>query len=210
MGSAPVNGGPAHTTITASTFKDLDNFGIFYAGTNYGLSSVGNRFNNVGVTEGTRAIMFGNPSIYCSSIADIFDTLHGVLDLGVSNLIHNGGQSNVGVAASRSISFTKVFAPTVSQILYMETMRIPVEFPVNMADSSVTCLTAPTNPYTVTFNINGVPFATADFAAFATVATFTAAAPTTFVPGDVLEIVAPNPDDPAISYITFDLTAYTS
>ena len=210
MGSVPVNGGPAHTTITASTFKDLDNFAIYYAGTNYGLSSVGNRFKNVGVTEGTRAILFGNPSIYCSSIADVFDTLQGVTDLGVSNLVHNGSQSNVGVAASRSISFTKIFAPTVSQSLYKEAMKIPVEFPINMTDSSVTCVSPPTAPYSISFTINGVPFATADFAASGTVATFTAAAPTTFVPGDVLEIIAPNPDDPAIGYITFDLTAYTS
>jgi len=210
FGQVPVNGGPAHTTVTASSFTNIDNYAVYYAGTNYGLSSVGNRFRNAGVTDGVRAVVFGNPSIYCSSIGDVFDTLQGVSDYGVSNLVHNGGQTNVGVAASRSISFTKIFAPTAGQSLYMETMRVPVEFPVDLADSSVTCATPPTNPYTITLNINGVPFATADFAALSTVATFTAAAPTSFVPGDVLEIVAPNPDDPAITSITFDLTAYTS
>jgi hypothetical protein len=209
MGSLAVNGGPAHTTVTASSFSDIDNIAVFYDGTNFGLASTGNRFSNCGISEGTRAVVFGNPSVNCASIGDNFDVAQGVADYGVGNILHNGSQTNVGTAASRNISFTKIFAPGVSEILFYDVMSVSVEFQISLAGSSVRSLTGPAAPYTLTFRRNGTPFATADFAAAGTVATLTCAAAETFLPGDVFDVIAPNPDDPNITGITVDLTALT-
>jgi hypothetical protein len=209
FGVAPVNGGPAHTTASNSSFNDIDSMALLYQGTNYGLSSIGNNFVNCGVTEGTRAIVFGYPSINCASIGDNFDIAPSVYDYGVQNIVQNGNQNNMGTASSRNISFTKIFAPGISEILYYDVMRITVEFQINLAGGSVTAQTAPAAPYTITFRRNGTPFATADFAAAATVATLTCAAAETFIPGDVFDVIAPNPDDPNITGITVDLSAFT-
>ena len=209
LGAIPVNGGPAHTTVTASSFSDIDNIAVFYNGTNYGVSSMGNRFANCGVTESTRSIVFANPSINCASIGDNFDVAQGVADYGVGNIVHNGSQTNVGTAASRNISFTKIFAPGISEILYYDAMRVTVEFQIDLAGSSVTAQTGPAAPYTLTFRRNGNPFATADFAALGTVATLTCAAAETFSPGDVLDVIAPNPNDASITGITVDLVGFT-
>ena len=133
----------------------------------------------------------------------------GVTDYGVDNVIYNASQNNWAASSSKRVSFTKVDAPSVSESLFKNAIQVPIEFPVNLQNSSVTCLTPPTAPYTITFTKNGVPFATADFPALATTASLTAAS-TIFATGDVLEIIAPNPDDTAISYITFDLSASTN
>ena len=88
-------------------------------------------------------------------------------------------------------------------------MRVSVELQIALAGSSVTSQTGPAAPYTLTFRRNGTPFATADFATAGTVATLTCAAAETFIPGDVFDVIAPNPDDPNITGITVDLTALT-
>jgi hypothetical protein len=209
LGVSPVNGGPKFTTVSSSNFSTIDNSAVFFAGTNAGISSIGNRYKDCGATESVKSIVFSNPSINCASIGDSFDVSQGVADYGVGNVVHNGSQTNVGTAASRNISFTKIFAPAISEILYYDVMRVMVEFQINLAGSSVTAQTGPTAPYTLTFRRNGNPFATADFAALGTVATLTCAAAETFSPGDVFDVIAPNPDDASITGITVDLAAFT-
>lgn len=94
-------------------------------------------------------------------------------------------------------------------------LRIPfvrsVTFPASMTGSRGVLGTAPTNQ--ADFDLRkgnngngGVSFGTMRFAAAATTATFISAAGASFVAGNVLTVVAPNPQDPTLQDLGFILT----
>jgi hypothetical protein len=82
-----------------------------------------------------------------------------------------------------------------------------VRFPVALAGSQGVAGTA--SGATATFSIrkNGTQFATMQFAAGTSTATFTAATTTDFAAGDILTILAPNPADSTLADIGFSLAA---
>lgn len=203
----PGSNGAAFTTVAACQFINTANFALSYTGVTYGLNSIGNSFKTCGSPEGVRAVFFGYLSTNCSSISDAFDTGIGVLDFGASTVIQNSTQTNITSLSSKNINFTKIGAPTSNETLYRDLIKIPVEFPANLANSSIFCQNPPTNNFTITFKINGVAFGTALIAAAEQSASFTAASATVFAPGDLLEVQAPAGADPTIGLIAVDLVA---
>ena len=67
-------------------------------------------------------------------------------------------------------------------------------FPQNLPNSEGSAAVAATASTTFTFKKNGTSFATMNFAAAASVATFTQASDTTFVAGDVFTVDSPASD----------------
>lgn len=90
-------------------------------------------------------------------------------------------------------------------------IRFPVphkiQFSTSMSGSYATVATAPTSSAVFSLKKNGTEFATMTFGASQTSATFSAASPTTFNPGDVLTVVAPTPADSTLAGLGFGLSA---
>lgn len=89
-------------------------------------------------------------------------------------------------------------------------LRYPVpraiQFPAGMTGSRA--VAAVSSGATATFSIrkNGTQFATMQFSAGVPTATFAAASATTFDPGDVLTVIAPDPADGSLADIGFALS----
>ncbi|MDQ1610343.1 MAG: hypothetical protein QOG00_274 [Pyrinomonadaceae bacterium] len=80
-------------------------------------------------------------------------------------------------------------------------------FPAGMNSSRAKASTVATGSSVFSIKKNGVQFATMTFAVAGTVATFAATVATSFVPGDELTIVAPNPADATLANIGITLAA---
>jgi hypothetical protein len=74
-----------------------------------------------------------------------------------------------------------------------------VRFPASLPNSKGVVATSAAATATFSLKKNGTQFATMQFAASATTATFTAASDTDFAAGDVLTIVAPTPNDTSLA-----------
>lgn len=72
LGLDAVLGGPARTRITSTTFVDLDGTAIGCYGTNLGVISMGNSFDEVGAFCGVNPIIWGPGTNGCASIGDQF------------------------------------------------------------------------------------------------------------------------------------------
>jgi len=81
----------------------------------------------------------------------------------------------------------------------------PVRFQAGLPNSKGVVGTAPTATVSFSLKKNGTQFATMQFAATATTATFTAASDTDFALGDILTITAPNPADSTLSDLGLSL-----
>lgn len=97
--------------------------------------------------------------------------------------------------------------PTGASIVLRYPLPRAVRFPAGLANSQGVAGTA--SGATATFSIrkNGTQFATMQFAAGVSTATFTAATATDFAAGDVLTIIAPSPADSTLADIGFSLAA---
>ena len=114
-------------------------------------------------------------------------------------------------AATTSIPYdiggTLAGVPTGGSIILRYPLPRAVRFPASLTNSQGIVGTA--SGATATFSIrkNGTQFATMQFAAGISTATFTAATATDFAAGDVLTIIAPSPADSTLSDIGFSLAA---
>jgi hypothetical protein len=79
-----------------------------------------------------------------------------------------------------------------------------VIFPVDLADSLASADVASVGSAVLSLQKNGVEFGTCTFNVSAT-GVFAAGSETTFTPGDVLTILAPNPADSALAYVAMTL-----
>jgi hypothetical protein len=82
----------------------------------------------------------------------------------------------------------------------------PVTFPAGLGGSYGTAGTAATSTATFSIAKNGTAIGTMVFAAGATAASFTMAAATTFMAGDVLTITAPATPDPILANLAWTLS----
>lgn len=94
--------------------------------------------------------------------------------------------------------------PAAGAIVYKLVCVRDVDFPLNMVGSMSTAEVAATNLAVFSIQKNGVQFATFDYVATATSATF-AGTSTSFAVGDVLTVVAPSPQDATLSDVWFNL-----
>ena len=94
-----------------------------------------------------------------------------------------------------------------SQVIFTWICSTPVVFRTGMFGSQAKCNVQATNPSTFSIQQNGVQFATMRWGIAATAATFPVGAKTTFAPGDLLTIVAPNPVDATLEGLVWNLLA---
>jgi hypothetical protein len=83
-----------------------------------------------------------------------------------------------------------------------------VQYNAGMAESRAIALVAATASAVFSIKKNGTQFATVTFAAGGTTGTFACATTTTFAPGDVLTLTAPNPRDATLATIAITMTGY--
>ena len=113
--------------------------------------------------------------------------------------------AEAGVAAPYDIGGSFVGKPSAGSIILRFPMPRPVRFVAGLAPSKGVAATAPTGAVSFLLRKNGAQFATMDFAAAATTATFTCASNTDFAVGDVLTLVAPSTPDDTLADIGFAL-----
>ncbi len=116
-------------------------------------------------------------------------------------------ETYAGVSIPYDIGSTLGGIPTGGSIILRYPLPRAVRFPAGLPNSQGVAGTA--SGATATFSVrkNGTQFATMQFAAGISTATFTAATATDFAAGDVLTIIAPSPADSTLSDIGFSLAA---
>lgn len=83
------NQGPAYMRVCESSFENVDDHAIQVMSSNPGVVSMANVFVNVGVTNTVVPVLWSADATKCVSMADTFDTVSTVTNLGVGNLINN-------------------------------------------------------------------------------------------------------------------------
>jgi hypothetical protein len=96
LGAAPYLNGASYVRISNSVFSNLDDRAIVVLSSNPGVTSVNNTFVNVGTVTVVEPVYWGSSSTLCTSMADVFDVAPAIVDLGISNLIVNTQQNNLG------------------------------------------------------------------------------------------------------------------
>lgn len=121
-------------------------------------------------------------------------TLNLIVSDGTDMLLGAGSGGTPGTGTVYDFSFFLGGLPA----SLAEVIRIPftrsVTFPQNLPNSEGSAKVAATAAKTFTFKKNGSSFATMDFAAAASVATFTQASDTTFIAGDIFTVDSPSSD----------------
>lgn len=84
--------GPTHVKIQNTLFQDVTNYALKVQSTSH-VSSLHNTYMNV--NSGSPAILWAATTSLCVSMADQFDVVPGIQDLGSQNLILNSQQTNV-------------------------------------------------------------------------------------------------------------------
>jgi hypothetical protein len=83
------NSGPSYIRIAQSSFVNVDSHAIQVMNDNPGVVSTGNVYLNVGVVAAVDPVLWSLVSTKCVSMADTFDTVATINDLGTGNLINN-------------------------------------------------------------------------------------------------------------------------
>ena len=91
-------------------------------------------------------------------------------------------------------------------IHYLELVR-SISLPEALTGSIASCATPPTSPVTLNLSKNGIIVGTMNFAASATIGTFTFPSPVTFVSGDVWQVSPPNPQDETFGGLSWTIIA---
>ena len=83
------NLGPSYTRVAQSSFVDVDDSAIQVMSDNPGVVSMGNVYLNTGAVSVVEPILWSAVSTKCVSMADTFDTVLTISNLGAGNLINN-------------------------------------------------------------------------------------------------------------------------
>jgi hypothetical protein len=95
--------------------------------------------------------------------------------------------------------------PGDGETIYARRMTRQVTFPANLTDSRGGSEVAATSSFTVSIRRNGTQFATGTISGGGTTMSYGAAAETVFAVGDKLTVVAPSPQDGALSGLDMTL-----
>jgi hypothetical protein len=113
--------------------------------------------------------------------------------------------AEAGLSTPYDIGGSFVGKPSAGSIILRFPMPRPVRFLAGLSPSKGVAATAPTGAVSFLLRKNGAQFASMDFAAAATTATFTCTSNTDFAVGDVLTLVAPSTPDDTLADIGFAL-----
>lgn len=146
-------------------------------------------FHNLTAQDLNARVGGAGGSVACGS-----GTLNLIVSDGTDMLFAAGSGGSPSTGLAYDFSFFLGGLPAASS----EVIRIPftrsVTFPQDLPASEGSAAVAATASTTFTFKKNGVAFATMNFAAAASVATFTQASDTTFAAGDIFTVDSPASD----------------
>jgi hypothetical protein len=100
--------------------------------------------------------------------------------------------------------------PAASAMVFQFAVPRAISFPVNLVGSLARAGTAATSAASFTLRKNGSNIGTIDFAAGTATAPFALAGGAAFAAGDVLEILAPSPQDATLAHVSITLSASRS
>ena len=134
---------------------------------------------------------------------------------GDLKLLYCDGGTNLKTVAAPAAVVTNPYdigcsvvgAPAANAVLLRYPVPRAITFPAGMTNSKAIANTAATASTTFTLKKNGTSFATFQFAAAGTAATFTAASSTAFAAGDILTITAPSAADTTLADLGIALAA---
>jgi hypothetical protein len=95
--------------------------------------------------------------------------------------------------------------PAATALVFQFAFPRGVSFPANLAGSTARAATAASSTAAFTLRRNGVNIGGVSFAAGSATGSFTLAGGAGFAPGDLLELLAPSPQDAALADISFTL-----
>jgi len=114
--------------------------------------------------------------------------------------------AEAGLAAPYDVGGSYNGAPASNAVLLRYPMPRAVRFEAGLSGSQGVAGTAATAAASFSLQKNGTEFATMDFAADATTATFTCASDTDFAAGDILTVLVPAAPDDTLADIGFSLS----
>jgi hypothetical protein len=134
---------------------------------------------------------------------------------GELSIVGSRGTSLVTLAASAigglyDIALFIPGQPAASAMVFQFVVPRAISFPVDLVGSLAKAGTAATSAAAFTLRRNGSNIGSVDFAGGASAATFTLAGGGIFAAGDVLEILAPSPQDATLADVSITLMASRS
>jgi hypothetical protein len=117
------------------------------------------------------------------------------------------------IAAAGSVYDIGLFIPgqpAAAALAFRFVMPRAIALPAGLAGSLAKAGTAATSAVSFTLGKNGTNIGTVDFAAGASAAAFTLPGGTSFAEGDVLEMLAPGPQDATLADVSITLMAARS
>ena len=119
IGESPNYNGVIQFTLLNSTLLNIDNHAIYIGSSNPGITSIGNKFSNCGVTDSVSPVYWDTSSTLNSSIGDTFDSINAVTNLGNNNIILNAQQSSLPVTLpSHTVVQLGNISPTTGTMSY--------------------------------------------------------------------------------------------
>lgn len=137
--------GPSWTVISNSHFVNIDDSAIINFSSNPGVTSIGNFYHNIGLTNSVLPIVWESGTSLNTSSGDIFDSSPGVLDNGTINLIIDAQQNNLtalsGTTKDLVFNFSGIPAASATQVIPITKAG---KILANAVGAEGKCLTAPT------------------------------------------------------------------
>lgn len=98
--------------------------------------------------------------------------------------------------------------PSTAELLINAILTVTVAFPAGLSESRAKSVVAATASAQFLLKKNGAQFGTVTFAPSSTVGVVTSPTDTTFVAGDVLSVIAPDPRDATLEGVSMTITGY--
>jgi hypothetical protein len=195
-----------NTTVTAADYRE--NFLIRLTGTpaaDFTLT----------LPDGKRVVAIHNTTAKAATLRTTTLGATVILRAGELSIVASRGTNLVALAASAvgglyDIGLFIPGQPAASAMVFQFVVPRAIALPVNLAGSLAKAGTAATLAAAFTLRRNGSNIGTIDFAGGSTTATFALAGGAAFAAGDVLEILAPSPQDATLADVSITLMASRS
>lgn len=195
-----------NTTVTTTDYRE--NFLLRLTGTpsaDFTLS----------LPDGKRVAAIHNTTAKAATVRTATLGATVALRAGELSIVGSRGTSLVALAAAAvggvyDIGLFIPGQPAASAMVFQFVVPRAIALPANLAGSLAKVGTAATSAASFTLRRNGANIGTIDFAAGSATATFALAGGAVFAAGDVLEILAPSPQDATLADVSITLMASRS
>ena len=162
--------------------------------------------------DGKRVVAIHNTTAKAATVRTATLGATVTLRAGELSIVGSRGTSLIALAASAvgglyDIGLFIPGQPAASAMVFQFVVPRAISFPVNLVGSLAKAGAAATSAALFTLRRNGSNVGAVDFAAGAATATFTLAGGAVFAAGDVLEILAPSPQDATLADVSITLSA---